>query len=245
MTQNIIFFGDSYCASFHYVGQGNRKIPGTNQDVDAPGGHPSLVAQDLGYNLYNFGYGGKGWWYSRDMMYTYLANTPEVLENTAAMVFFHTDPYRLLLSRSHEPHDLDYHDKVWQTGMIDHNYLCWSQSQWFLEINQRFGTVPTVHFFCYHEPTTYSQLLPGMSFISPLIHLSIGEMLGTDKQILSQIYNDKRANHFNTHNNRAIADIIVQALANYQPGTYTIDSTKFDQPNKNAHRWPEPGHGTQ
>jgi hypothetical protein len=91
--------------------------------------------------------------------------------------------------------------------------------------------------------------LPGTVFTTPLVRITVGQEIGTTTEIENSMNNTMTNghihNHFNDHNNRAMAQVVIDALENYQPGMRTIDLIKFDQPNQNAHRWPSPGFGTK
>jgi hypothetical protein len=261
MNKNIIFVGDSFCATYKHVGvcfyflEGLRSPHVQNQDrgIDESRtlwtiAHPSQVAKHYGYNLYNFGFGGKSWWYSRCRMLNYLEENPGLIENTQAFVFFHTDEQRLNIGPRFESREIDYRQlqRLWKTDLIDTDFQLWAQLKWFQEIKNYVGSIPSIHFHCFTSTPQYSHLLPGMNFTTPLVQLSIGELTGSESEIMASLSkNDIRANHLNEHNNQALADVIINALDNYKPGTYSIDISKFDQPNKNAHRWPLPGYGTK
>jgi hypothetical protein len=259
MNKNIIFCGDSFAASykevgvcFYYPGCQNNPL-NNNQDrgrgpIKWSIAHPSQVASHYGYNLYNFAYGGKSWWYSRCVMFNYLRDFPELLENTQAMVFFHTDSHRLNISSKFESDNNTWKtvQKLWKMDLIDEDFQPWAQMQWFKEIDQHFGSVPSIHFHCFPETVQYDSFLPGMRFTTPLIHLSVGELTGSDSEISTQLSdNETRVNHLNAHNNQALADVIINALDNYQPGSYPIDTSKFDLINPNASKWPTLGYGTK
>jgi len=253
LKNNIIFVGDSFCDCFATVGNGSdnsrvRDCEKTDQGIDSIL-HPTVVAKHWGYNLYNFGYGGKSWWYSRYQLYDFLTDgcsNSVQLDNVAAMVFFHTDPGRLNTHDDNKSSEFNYAHKLWQTVLVDMNFHNWAQKSWFLEIKELFKNVPTLHFNCFPFTVENSHVLPGMIFDTPLVHLSLGELTGSDKELERQIStNETRWNHFNNQNNKALADVIINALDNYRPGIYNIDTSDFYQPNRNAHLWPNPGYGTK
>lgn len=252
LKNNIIFVGDSFCAGFTPVGNGTNKIHGPQTiRCSAPDLvlHPTVVAMNYGYNLYNFGYGGESWWYSRHQMYDFLTDhytIPVQVDSIAAIVFFHTDPGRLNTHIDDRSSEFKYAQKLWQTVLVDMYFQSWAQKNWFLEIGQLFKNVPTIHFNCFPFTVEDSCVLPGMIFKTPLIHLSIGELIGTDKDIEHLVtFKEDRLNHFNNQNNQALADVIIHALDNYCPGMYDIDTSNFYQPNANAHLFPNPGYGTK
>ena len=84
-----------------------------------------------------------------------------------------------------------------------------------------------------------------MVYQTQLLTVSVGELTGTDDEIVNQIITDQRHNHFNAHNNRALANIVINAVRNYTPGRYDLDLREFEQPNPNAHKYPKPGFGTR
>jgi hypothetical protein len=124
----------------------------------------------------------------------------------------------------------------------------WSQEQWYYEIARDFSDIKQVHFNNYpftHEKTARILGTVGMVYTTPLIHLSLGEMTGTEEEMTKNgMTQDQRTNHFNDTNNQALAQVLIQAYRNYQPGVYEIDYNGFDIKNWNAFNWPNPGFGS-
>jgi len=264
---NIVFVGDSYCSSW----AGPSVIPHRNaQQKDDNKTHVSWLdrsATKLGLNLYSFGFAGRSWYYSRRQLFDHMEYDPEWINTVDLMVFCHTDDNRLntgngdvgneMLAVNYRPHKEDqrYKYKIelaqllqrWTLDLIDNPFQTWAHEQWFYEIARTFGHVKQVHFNNY--PFTVDNttaILPGVVYTTPLVHISLGEATGTDAEIVKNFMtDDQRVNHFNPHNNAALANIVIATAQDYQPGIRSIDLTNFDLPNKNAFNWPNPGFGTR
>lgn len=256
----IIYVGDSFSASMAERDWKRTENRFQYHITDKHKYHPSIVSNHFNLSLRNFSYGGKSWWYSRHKLYQEIKSDPSLLKKTFAMVFTHTnsgrvnnendnivprmrdlpdngDPYFMELKRT---------DELFIKHIYSNAFQDWAQQQWFHEISREFGDIPTVHFHCFPYSLEFSDLLPGRKFTTPLVHVQVGEMSGTDSDIEYRMgHGDTRANHLNDHNNQALADTVIDALKNYQPGSSELDLSKFDVPNKNASRWPEPGFGTR
>ena len=243
---NIVFVGDSYCATYDLNQWKSRGYPayqhGAHSDL-----HTSLVADHFNCALHPHGYGGKSWWYSRQKYRGYYVDGHKVTD-TRAVIFFHTSAGRIhnawneKLTNSYENSSL----KQYYLELHDQSYYDWAYQQWFREIARDHTQVKTIHFHCYPDTINWSDLLPGMIYTTPLIQISIGELQGTDDAILKKCsYDETRFNHLNAHNNRALANLIIHSIENYLPGQYKIDLTNFDQINPNAKNYPNSGFGTE
>ena len=254
---NIVFVGDSYCASYNNDSSLLKDQLSKDQNSvtcqhkvsdDGIPCHPSLVANHFNCSLHPHGYGGKSWWYSRQKYRQFYLNAFSI-DNTLAVIFFHTHPNRInnawndnLAKRLHDAVAI----KQYYLEIHDPDYDNWACQQWFKEIAQEHTQVKTIHFHCFPETVKWSDLLPGMIYTTPLIHISIGELTGTDTEIMNKSSTaEDRHNHLNEHNNRALSDIIIHSIENYQPGQQTIDLSKFQQVNPNANRFPNLKFGTE
>jgi hypothetical protein len=269
--KSIVFVGDSYCSSARTSLNYNTNIADSiGQQRDDHPDHISWLdhaAERLNLNLYGFGYAGRSWYYSRVKFFKYLLNNPGRAKQIEFLVFCHTENSRynttngdihnglMIPEYPHMPGDLPSGQKeilatalqYWFTDLLDYTYQDWAQQQWFYEIARTFGHIKQIHFNNYPwsiKDTT--EILPGVIFTTPLIHLSLGEATGTDEEITRNFMShDQRVNHFNSHNNRALGELVAVTAENYQPGHYSIDASKFDIVNSNAIRWPDPGFGTR
>jgi hypothetical protein len=254
--ENIIFVGDSYCATF--LNTKEESLPSGQVGSHQPT-YLNLVANNFDCDLYSFGYAGKSWWYSRCELINFLNNNSAWYQNNQAIIFCHTDCNRPnttdpsigtgLLSQDNQHTIQAQAYKLWELEIKDSAFQRWAQDQWFNEINQKFSHIKTIHFNVSFDSVESSQnLLPGSVFTTPLINISLGEFVGSDSEVLSKsTFMDQRPNHFNEKNNQAMANLIIDSLKNYSKGSRPVDLVKygFDQPNPNAHRWPDPGWGTQ
>lgn len=253
--KSIIYIGDSYCASFRFqyhmqseaIGQVHTHL----NDVS----HLNLAADALGLKLYSFGFAGRSWFYSRNRYYRALDHIKNLFTAAEAVVFVHTDAYRCPSIDDNVAVGLGFGFadpgaehlvepyQQWQKYLMDPMFMVWAQEQWFREINTLFADKKLIHFTGHNDSHVNYSILNGMFYTTPLVHLSIGELKGTDSQVIEQLANDTRYNHFNDHNNRALADVVVESVRNYSPGKYQIDKSKFYQPNPNAFKYPESGFG--
>jgi hypothetical protein len=269
--KNIVFVGDSYCSSACTSLNYDTNIADSiGQQRDNHPDHISWldhVAERLNLNLYGFGYAGRSWYYSRVKFFEYLLDDPSWAEQIEFLVFCHTENSRYNTANGDIHNGLmipEYRRmpgnppsgpkeilatalQYWFTDLLDYPYQDWAQQQWFYEIARTFGHIKQIHFNNYPwsiKDTT--DILPGVIFTTPLLHLSLSEASGTDEDITTNyMINDQRVNHFNSHNNRALGELVVTTAQNYQPGHYSIDASKFDIVNPNASRWPNPGFGTR
>jgi hypothetical protein len=259
--KKILYIGDSYCATYSY-NHTERVDDQHHQGVvitDNLVSHLNVAANLLNTEFIPFGYAGKSWYYSRSRFLKYFDEHPELLEQTEAVVFFHTDAYRYntvnlhistnLMSdiKDRLPEELMYVEpyRAWLKYLMDPNFQTWAQTQWFHEINIIFSKVNKIHFCNFDNVIDRSKVLEGMTFVTPLFDLCLGEMEGTDQEILAKLdSNDSRANHLNEHNNKELGKLVANAVNNYLPGRYPIDTSTFYLPNKNAHKWPYPGFGS-
>jgi hypothetical protein len=236
---NIIFVGDSYCASTsseHYDANGRQQF----QDYKPYPGHPAIVADHYGVDLYSYGYAGKSWWYSYRKFQQALKNNPNRLADALAVVFFHTDASRInsmnqeltslhlpqhfgqLLKRVPIDTELAEASRLWVRHLYDIEFQDWAERQYFMELARQYSKVKTIHFHCFDASVIYSDLLPGRIYTTPLYIISDNEP--GQKQPMG----DTRANHLNEQNNLALADVIIQAIDRYTPGQYPIPLEGFD-----------------
>ena len=266
MKKNIVFVGDSFCSAFcepcSLQHQYAQQYDYWNQNW------LNASAQQLGLDLYSFGYSGRSWFYSRSQFFRHMENNPEFRDSIELLVFCHTDSGRYNTGNGDIGNEMLFGDykpdvndpmrkkkldkatalKVWFTDLQDGGVQEWSQEQWYHEIARDFSDIKQVHFNNYPftlEKTARILGTVGMVYSTPLIHLSLGEMTGTDEDIVKHgMTEDQRTNHFNNTNNQALAQVLVQAYKTYQPGVYEINYNKFDIKNWNAFNWPKPGFGS-
>lgn len=245
----IAFVGDSFCASYRAQDIVEHGWPplqhGTNEST-----YLDIVAKTNRYTLYPYGFGGKSWWYSRQRFIDDLQRIPKEIfaDQLEVIVFCHTNSGRInnawnreLSNTDTTPPEMQYYYR----NVFDGDFHDWAQQQWFKEIAERWGHLKTIHFHCFPESVKWSDLLPGVVYTTPLIHISMGELQGTEKEIDQAIKIDKRYNHFNSHNNQAMAECILSTIYNYTPEHRKINLDNFNIVNQNAFRWPNAGFGTK
>lgn len=244
----IAFIGDSFCASYvskHSKADWHQHQYGTTEST-----YLDLVATSNSYNLYPYGFGGKGWWYSRQRFLEDLQRIPREMfaDQLEVIVFCHTNSSRINNAWNRELSNTDTTSpdfQIFYRKFFDENFHDWAQQQWFKEIKQQWSHIKTIHFHCFPESVKWSDLLPGVVYTTPLIHISIGELQGTDKEIDQYIKTDKRYNHLNAHNNKVLAEFILGTIYDYNPGQSEINMSNFDIVNPNANKFPQPGFGTR
>ena len=250
--KNIIFIGDSYGSAYDPKGATTPLYQGHHGSTDC---HPDLVVDYFDATMLNFCYGGKSWWYSRVKFMEYFQQHPEILDDNIAVIFFHTDWGRVNnacndeITQAHHSagragkkrsDNLETAMQYYFAYLEDRDFQRWAQTQWFKEIKKIFKNKKIINFTCFDDLLEEKKrILPGTFFSTPLIEISIGELTGSEKQILHQISaGEDRNNHLNEYNNRALASVIIDAIENYVPEVKKINLSKFDIKNPNAANWP-------
>lgn len=241
----VAFVGDSFCAhvdkarfaqwsKFGYDMRFRSKTDGVSWT--------GLVADSLGCNLAPYGFGGRSWWYSWQKFWHDWHHRLDELE---AVIFTHTWADRINNSVDNDLPHLTYKDsfddkekiqalKYYITYIKDHQFQRWCQQQYFRHIREVMPDVPQMHFFAFNLPTPETcEILPGMKFTTPLVLLSAAETRIKDPKTFQLPTLDERVNHFNEHNNRAMADLVLAAVQDYRPGAYPIPHLDFYQKNPN------------
>jgi hypothetical protein len=236
----IAFVGDSFCATYN---RNNQQCVELNQSNLSDSAYTGIVSDHYGCNVAPYGWGGKSWWFSWNRFWK---DWEFRLDELEAIVFTHTDYNRinssdpdlpLMANYSAGPDYLVHANQEYFKYIHDRDFNIWAQEQYFKLLKEKVDKIKTVHLLCFTDTINKSHLLPGVVFITPLMHISIGEVRGSQKQILRAM-NDQRANHLNDYNNRILADTIIHALDNYTPGQYPLPVEKFEQHNPNARYWP-------
>lgn len=238
----IAFVGDSFCCTYNSELFVKRRLPKFQAGTNMPT-HLSLVADALGYNLYPCGYGGKGWWFSRQRLLDEINATgqePDII------VFCHTNSDRINNAWNIELSNTEKNGPAedYYKYIFDQDFNEWAQRQWFKEIATRWAGIKTIHFTCF-TGNQNNDLLPGMVYTTPLVYISVGELTGTDKEIDQQLYYEKRHNHLSDKNNQVLSEVILDAINDYRPGQYELDPGRFELVNPNSTKFPESGYGTK
>lgn len=253
MTSLIGFIGDSFCASY---GLGDWRAHGsqTRQKGTDTITYTNRVIKHFNHAICPYGFEGASWWHSRERFIQDFDWRSKEYNEFLALIFLHTEHSRInCLNNNDLPKlghsGLDPGGTVEQQQAVaahyrhlyDDKFHCWAQEQWFREIHQRFSHLKTIHLHCFPDTVPLSHLLPGCVYTTPLIHISVGELSGTETEISKQLSRDTRYNHMSQYNNQVLADVIIDAIDNYTPGTYKLPMEKFNRPNPNAENFP---HGT-
>lgn len=251
--QYIAFVGDSFCATIDRkhlsLFSGPRFNPHRHSRSANTAFWPSIVIDQLGQNLAHYGFGGRSWWYSWNKFWS---DWNHRLNDLHAVVFLHTNHDRLNNSIDdelfHLPHDTarkrelfkdesrDNAVKLYYAYIHDCAFNQWCQQQYFKTIRELLPEIRQIHFFCFSVPSQITcDILPGIRFTTPLAALSAAELDATGRLPLG----DPRANHFNEHNNRAMAQLVIDALRYYSPRISSIPLDGWDlQVEPNGSLWP-------
>ena len=249
--QYIAFVGDSFCASIaprHLsLFSGPRFNPQRLSRSDNTAFWPSIVIDELGQNLAHYGFSGRSWWYSWSKFWS---DWNHRLNDLHAVIFMHTNHDRL--NNSTDPHlfhlpyepmpEMFKHEprsdavKLYYAYIHDSAFNQWCQQQYFKTIRELLQDVPQIHFFCFSTPSEITcDILPGIRFTTPLAALSTAELDTTGRLPTD----DTRANHFNEHNNRAMAHLVIDTLRDYSPRISSIPLDGWDlQVIPNDSLWP-------
>ena len=245
----IAFVGDSFCSSSKFSLNLEPRFISSQSKTSDPT-FINQIAESTEYNVYSFGYGGKSWWFSRCQFVKALDSIPrkKFRDQLEVIVFFHTNPGRINNAYNYDLDNTPSGDPAinsYYKHIFDQDFHKWAQQHWFREINQNWNQIKTIHFHSFTETLEYSHLLPGVVYNTPLIHVSVGELQGTKKEIDNRLLTDTRWNHLNTKNNMVLADIIIRTIDNYCPGNYDLDLSEFDIQNPNSINFPGGNYGTQ
>lgn len=238
----IAFVGDSFCGSLHHdhYERLRRYHPVQFRGTSKKGlAWPSLVVDGMpGHHLAHYGFCGRSWWYSWQRFWR---DWKDRLQQLDMVIFVHTDADRINNAIDDEirhgtvdplisNHDKDLAVKLYLTCIADRDFHRWCQQQYFRYIREVMPDVPQMHFFSFNLPTPKTcEILPGIKFNTPLALLSSAENRINPRQPLPVIVTDTRANHFNDHNNRAMADLVLAHTVDYKSSTQSIPYNNFYQ----------------
>lgn len=253
--KHIAFVGDSFCAAVDIQDWKNRGRHRWQVGTETPA-WPSLVAKKLDLVPHYHGYCGKSWWYSR---HWFFERCKKLLDNNQIdiIVFCHTDPTRInhlaepLVNVMPDPETAEEEmlkkaQDLWRGYLYDETFARWCQNNWLLEIKNKFQHVPKIiQFASFYSHLFDNSNYSGMCFRTPLVNIQAGEYIGTTKEIQDQMSARYIPNHFNEHNNQAMANVVIDAINNYCPGLYEINTSRFDIVNPNWINYPEGDFGTR
>ena len=257
--KHIAFVGDSFCAS---VSADVYKVNGVWRQKNA--GYPGIVADHYGAKIHAHGYPGKSWWYSRSKFLDKINKQPEFLDNIIAMIFCHTESNRINSDneyafpwnhygdrpdssyKNYEDQQIAHAQSQWAKHLLDFEFQEWAHINWFREITREWGHIKQVHFHCFPWTVSHDYLLSGQRFVTPLVHVSLGELDGSADQINYQMsHADTRKNHLSDDNNLVLAEIIIDALDNYKDQCQPSHMSKFKNiVNQNYENFPYGDFGT-
>jgi hypothetical protein len=210
-VKNLIVVGDSFCSYSE--------------------GWPRTLANELNLNLICYGEGGQPWWNARNFITT-LSHV--IIDNTEIIVFAHTSPNRIP-TLNDDIGKVDHSKKaeteieksihLYYKYIHDQSFIDWAHKQWFCEISRVWSNKKLCHLHCFPCTVKYSDLLQGINITTNLTAISLNELGSTE----FNLFNDKRSNHFNQHNNIQLGLQIAEQLKNYSNRTIELDISKFEQ----------------
>jgi hypothetical protein len=228
--KNLIVVGDSFCASRHL----------NNADLNYSLAWPNLLADELKLNLLGAGFIGAGWWPVRNALKKF---DQEQIDNTEAIVFCHSDAYRLLNSRTHQNtlrygSNLDINDeeqlavKLYYKYILEDEFAEWAQQMWLYEISNTYEHLKLIHLYCFPWTLKNIKSFPtGISVFPALSSISLNEfdygLLDRKQTIIQKLANDKRDNHLSAFNNKELARQLTEIIRNYSAKNTNLDVSKF------------------
>lgn len=257
-SKYIAFVGDSFCAdinAYHWSANGEQSFQRQSEYS-----FPSLVADHYDYNLLAHGYSGKSWWFSRVQFKKTFNKNPKLIDKLDAIVFCHTDPNRVNSSNVHvssgnhayreessndseEQKQTARAQQQWSRCLLDEEFQKWAQINWFRELTREWSHVKQIHFYSF-TGEQHNDLLTGTRFTTPLIHISVAELVGFSREIHNQLGNDSRINHLSDYNNRVLASVIIDSIDNYKHEVRSLDISKFHIENPNYANFPTGNYGS-
>jgi len=190
---NLYVGGDSFCEF--------RDNPNTDW--------PLILASCLGLPLQGQGFPGYSWWMTRKHLLQYKDSAE--YNPSDVFVFCHSEPNRMLLDYTIDhttasPEQLkEMYFKHFHSDAISE----WTTIQWYKELNDILRGHKVLHVQCFANTQHYFDTLDGLKFTTPLMELSLKEEDGNIDKFLF----DKRRNHFNTENNRQLAEQFYKLLS--------------------------------
>lgn len=245
--KHIAFIGDSFCASYNRAEWESRGWHPWQLPADGAA-WPSLVADRVKMHPHYHGYCGKSWWYSRHQFYKKCLEKFHTGQFDV-IIFCHTDHTRAncivepLVNLMPKPDTeekklINQAQNMWKGYIYDDVFQQWCQNNWVSEIKQTFKHVPKIIQFTNFNPTLFNnENYHGMCYTTPLITIQVGQYTGTESYISNMVATELQSNHMSNENNIAMADLVTDAINNYQPGLHEIDLKKFHIVNPNAINW--------
>lgn len=229
--KNIVFFGDSYCGYIENVN--NLSNPPDHRGFSPKGSEcwPSIVANSLKRNIIHHGYCGTGWFFQYVNFMKWKKNNPDEWKNTDMMVFCFTNSNRIKSSNLEDINlfhegKLDICSRCWTDNLFDR----WSYEKIIDEAIKWFEGKKVVVFFNFFDEFWIKERLKNIISVcdTPLFAITRSEV---GKQALKK-HIPNHYNHFNSHNNKVLANIVIEKLTNYQIGSFSINEELFDIPYK-------------
>lgn len=197
------------------------------------------MADRLNLNLICHGAGGQPWWNARQFL---VKQEPSVISNAEFIVLVHTNADRIPTSNldigltDHSDagsSEISRAINLYFKYIHDHNFLSWSQRQWFREIEYMWGHKKICHLHSFPWTSEPSEIFSGLNIITNLCSISLNEIGATE----FVLYNDTRLNHLNKHNNTELANQLAEMLKDFQSGKLKLDISKFDLKTLKWFKW--------
>jgi len=248
----VCFVGDSYanCGSGMIHWSHNKLVPvaGHQHDIDALAYtvYTDLVADKLNMRPLVLGFGGASWWQTRYIVTKFFEQFPKEKQHVKKVIAMHTNAYRVNSIRCVNTTNGKFQESEW----FDPEFHDWCQQQWFREFSHEiFDQADILNFSCFGWPVDKGHSnLRGLSFVEPLIWITVGEFTGSKLQVDRQLQQSRDIEgtknphhcHLNAKNHAVLTDVIVETFSKKEPSREQhLDLDRFDRHNRNGHHWPD------
>ena len=229
--KHILFFGDSFAsAAKDATGFGQQSTSGLTQVS-----YLDIVADQLGAKLLCMGHGGISWWFSYVRMKEYINKYPEVWSSVDYVVACLTNASRPKISNQ------EYAGKVdpGKPGQeLQEDFDRWAYTKFLEEFSDLVKGKKVILLPCFQQEHWISidyrhrfatSALDLCTISQSEIPVSGGKY--PMNEILAKIGRDKRLNHLNDQNNRALAQDILEKFSNYKPGLFMPAESRYFRAN--------------
>lgn len=238
--KNIVFFGDSFAAHGHNA-TADAQCNTANTNLIS---YIDLVADDQQATAIHMGFGGQSWWYSYTKLQEWIRNNSVQWQATDAVIMCLTDAARPRVSTHdnwialHKSTSLRQYHAVLQS--FTEEFDQWAYRHFLNEVARLFKNKKVIMLPCFTGMTWISVEMRRIFATSAvaLCTISHSEFQVSDKMknfqnVVNHSHHqpDLRANHLSLHNNRALAQDIIDKLNNYTPGIFMLNLPTYAQGN--------------
>jgi hypothetical protein len=234
--KNIVFFGDSFACYGDNANAGRQR----KTDHRSPESYLDIVARECGATPIYMGFGGVSWWYSYARLKEWIEENPIDWRKTEALVMCLTNATRVKIS---DPYDFDrYHRSKHEQHAHIHalriDFEKWAYEKFVEEIKKMTVNKKVILLPCFNDEKWLSVTFR-KDFATSALNLctisysefKAGVEINRREDVVKLVGDDKRANHLNQHNNRALAADLIDKLNNYRPGIFMLNQSAYDRNN--------------